>query len=135
LLIQFFFILTYRDVSSEFVGALETGGRRTVVPGATSLPDRQMTLHAYSGRMWIDEMLGDLKKHGFDRLSTAQEERAILCLPDRRSCLTLDVALWYEWFISIGTKVIQNSMRHLINRNERRDLRIFQIGLRYIELR
>jgi len=85
--------------------------------------------------MWIDEVFGDLKKHGFDRLSTAQEERAILRLPDRLSRLTLDIALWHEWFISMGTKVIQNSVRHLINRNEQRDLCIFQIGLRYIERR
>jgi hypothetical protein len=33
---------------------------------ATNLPDRQMTLRCYARRMWIEEMFGDLKKHGFD---------------------------------------------------------------------
>jgi len=96
---------------------------------ATNLPNRQMTLHAYSRRMWIEEMFGDLKKHGFDLEST------MLRHADRLSRLTLAVALLYVWSISIGTKVIQNSMRHLVDRNERRDLCIFQIGLRYIERR
>jgi len=33
---------------------------------ATNIPDRQMTLQSYAHRMWIEEMFGDLKGHGFD---------------------------------------------------------------------
>ena len=51
----------------------------------------------------------------------------------RLSWLTLAVALLYVWFISIGTRTVCSGFRHLIDRNERRDLRIFQIGLRFIE--
>jgi len=94
---------------------------------ATNLPDRQMTLQAYSRRMWIEEMFGDLKKHGFDLEST------MLRHADRLSRLTLAVALLYVWSVSVGTKTIQNSLRHMVDRNERRDLSIFQIGLRFIE--
>jgi len=37
---------------------------------ATNLPDQQMTLSAYKRRMWIEEMFGDLKRHGFDLEAT-----------------------------------------------------------------
>ena len=94
---------------------------------ATNLPDRQMALSAYSRRMWIEEMFGDLKSHGFDL------EHTMLRDTEKLSRLTLAVALLYVWAISIGTKTIKNSKRHLVDRKDRRDLSIFQIGLRYIE--
>jgi hypothetical protein len=94
---------------------------------ATNIPDRQMTLQAYARRMWIEEMFGDLKSHGFDL------ERTMLRHAERLSRLTLAVALLYVWSISIGTKTIQNSQRDQVDRKDRRDLSIFQIGLRFIE--
>ncbi|MFZ2095447.1 MAG: hypothetical protein WAV05_02305, partial [Anaerolineales bacterium] len=94
---------------------------------ATNLPDRQMTLRAYARRMWIEEMCGDMKSHGFDLEST------MLRHTDKLSRLALAVALLYVWSISIGTKTIQNSQREQVDRKDRRDLSIFQIGLRFIE--
>ncbi len=72
-------------------------------------------------------MFGDLKSHGFDL------ERTMLRHPEKLSRLTLAVALLYVWSISIGTKTIQNSHRDHVDRKDRRDLSIFQIGLRFIE--
>jgi hypothetical protein len=94
---------------------------------ATNLPDQKMTLHAYAHRMWIEEMFGDMKRHGFDLEST------MLRHAERLSRLTLAVALLYVWSISIGTKTIRNSQRALVDRRDRRDLSVFQIGLRFIE--
>jgi len=94
---------------------------------ATNLPDRQMTLRAYSRRMWIEEMFGDMKKHGFD-LETTMLQHA-----DRLSRLTLAVALLYVWLVSTGTCTIHDGLRHLVDRKDRRDLSIFQIGLRFID--
>jgi hypothetical protein len=51
----------------------------------------------------------------------------------RLSRLTLAVALPYVWLISISTRTVRSGLRHLIDRKERRDLSIFQIGLRFIE--
>ena len=96
---------------------------------ATNLPDRQMTLSYYARRMWIEEMFGDFKKHGFDLESTML--RHFL----RLSRLTLAVALLYVWLISIGGRTIRDGLRHLVDRTDRRDLSIFQIGLRLIERR
>lgn len=94
---------------------------------ATNLPDRQMALQAYAHRMWIEEMFGDMKSHGFDLEST------MLRQAEKLSRLTLAVALLYVWSISIGTKTIRNSQREQVDRRDRRDLSIFQIGLRFIE--
>jgi len=94
---------------------------------ATNLPDLGMALQYYRRRMWIEEMFGDMKKHGFDL------ERTMLRHFDRLSRLTLAVALLYVWLIACGTRIVRNGMRDLVDRNDRRDLSIFQIGLRFIE--
>ena len=79
--------------------------------------------------MWIEEMFGDFKKHGFDL------ECSMLHHFLRLSRLTLAVALLYLWLISVGGRSIRNGLRHLVDRIDRRDLSIFQIGLRIIERR
>jgi hypothetical protein len=94
---------------------------------ATNLPDLGMALQFYRRRMWVEEMFGDMKKHGFDL------ERTMLRHFDRLSRLTLAVALLYVWLVSIGTRTIRNGLRDLVDRSDRRDLSIFQIGLRFID--
>jgi hypothetical protein len=94
---------------------------------ATNLPDLKMALQFYQRRMWIEEMFGDLKKHGFDL------ENTMLRHFDRLSRLTLAVSLLYVWLISIGTRTIRDGLRVLVDRTDRRDLSIFQIGFRIIE--
>jgi len=94
---------------------------------ATNLPDQQLTLRTYRLRMWIEEMFGDLKGHGFDLESTML--RSFI----RLSRLTLAVALLYDWLIAAGTDTIHGGQRHLVDRKDRRDLCIFQIGLRMME--
>jgi hypothetical protein len=39
----------------------------------------------------------------------------------------------YVWLVSTGSRTIHLGLRHLVDRNDRRDLSIFQIGLRFIE--
>lgn len=94
---------------------------------ATNLPNLQMALRCYKRRMWIEEMFGDLKAHGFDLESTMLQSFI------RLSRLTLAVAVLYLWLVASGAKTIHNGLRHLIDRKDRRDLSIFQIGLRFIE--
>ncbi|RMI12985.1 MAG: hypothetical protein D6681_06225 [Calditrichaeota bacterium] len=74
----------------------------------------------------IEEMFGDFKKHGFDLESTML--RHFL----RLSRLTLAVAYLYVWIVAIGGRIIHRGLRHLVDRKDRRDLSIFQIGFRYI---
>ena len=96
---------------------------------ATNLSDLSSALQYYKRRMWIEEMFADMKKHGFDLEST------MLHTFQRLSRLTLAVAYLYVWLISIGVRTIHAGLRHLIDRKDRRDLSIFQIGLRFIQRR
>jgi len=94
---------------------------------ATNIPDKAIALRFYKRRMWIEEMFGDMKKHGFDL------ECSMLHTFLRLSRLTLAVAILYVWMIATGTRIIHQGQRHLVDRKDRRDLSIFQIGLRFIE--
>ena len=94
---------------------------------ATNIPNKAIALRFYKRRMWIEEMFGDMKKHGFDL------ESSMLHSFLRLSRLTLAVAFLYVWMIAVGTRVIHQGQRHLVDRKDRRDLSIFQIGLRFIE--
>jgi hypothetical protein len=94
---------------------------------ATNLPDATLTLRYYRRRMWIEEMFGDFKKHGFDL------ETTMLRHAPRLSRLTLAIAFLYVWLLSVGSRTIRAGLRHLVDRKDRRDLSLFQIGLRFID--
>lgn len=94
---------------------------------ATNLPDASLTLRYYRRRMWTEEMFADFKNHGFDLEST------MLRNPPRLSRLTLAVAFLYVWLISVGSRTIRAGLRHFVDRKDRRDLSLFQIGLRLID--
>jgi hypothetical protein len=96
---------------------------------ATSLTTKRETLRAYRWRPWIEEMFGDMKKHGFDLESTYL--RHFL----RLSRLTLAVAVLYVWLVTYGVQAIKNGDRHLVDRKDRRDLCVFQIGWRLAKRR
>lgn len=94
---------------------------------ATNLPDAPLTVRYYGRRMWTEEMFGDFKKHGFDLETTMLRHAA------RLSRLTLAVAFLYVWLLSVGSRTIRAGLRHLVDRKDRRDLSIFQIGWRFID--
>lgn len=94
---------------------------------ATNLPDKKSALSYYKRRVWIEEMFGDMKRHGFDLESSML--RSFL----RLSRLTLAVAFLYSWLIATGANTVHKGMRHLVDVKSRRDLSLFQIGMRMIE--
>ena len=96
---------------------------------ATNLHTARLSLQAYRRRMWIEEMFGDMKGHGFDLEAT--HLRHFL----RLSRLTLAVCLLYVWLVAFGSFVIKSGQRHLVDRTDRRDLSIFRIGWDTIERR
>ncbi len=102
-------------------------GEKTPWLLASSLPTLPATLRAYRRRMWIEELFGDLKKHGFDL------EHTHLRHVQRLSRLTLLVALLYLWVIFRGRLALQQGKHTLVDRHDRRDLSLFQIGLRLID--
>jgi hypothetical protein len=106
---------------------------------ATNLPDRRLALQAYGRRMWTEEMFGDLKRHTCTALRWVQcrcgfdLESTMLRHARRLSRLTLAVAMLYLWCMATGTRAIRAGHRHLVDRKDRRDLSLFQIGLRFLE--
>jgi hypothetical protein len=94
---------------------------------ATNLSTPNATLAAYRRRIWIEEMFGDLKAHGFGL------ERTHLRHFMRLSRLTLAAALLYVWLVAFGSHMIKTGFRRLVDRTDRRDLSIFRIGYRMIE--
>lgn len=96
---------------------------------ATNLTSSRLAYRNYRRRMWIEEMFGDFKGHGFDLEATYL--RHFL----RLSRLTLAVALLYVWLSATGSSIIKRGLRSLVDRKDRRDLSIFRIGWSFIKYR
>ena len=96
---------------------------------ATNLPSPQGAIMLYRRRMWLEEMFGDMKGHGFDLEATYL--RHFL----RLSRLTLAVCLLYLWLVATGEHVVAVNQAHEVDRTDRRDLSIFRIGWDFIERR
>jgi hypothetical protein len=79
--------------------------------------------------MWIEEMFGDMKGHGFDlELSRLQSTEAL-------SRLTLAVAVLFVWLVTMGEYVLKNGLNGEVDRISRRDLSIFRLGWDWLERR
>ena len=85
------------------------------------------TIQRYKLRMWIEEMYGDMKGHGFDLEATHLQD------PDRLSRLVLGVCLVYTCLITLGDWVVKNGKRHLVDRKDRRDKSYFRLGWDWLE--
>ena len=96
---------------------------------ATNQLVAQHALRLYRRRMWIEEMYGDMKGHGFD-LEISRLHHA-----DRLSRLSLAVCLLYVWLIAIGEYVLKNHYGDEVDRSERYDLSIFRLGWDFLERR
>lgn len=94
---------------------------------ATNLPSPQASLRAYRRRMWIEQMFGDFKRHGFD-LEASQLHHFL-----RLSRLTLAVCLLYVELVAFGSQIIKAGHRHLVDRADRRDFSLFRIGFNMLE--
>lgn len=81
----------------------------------------------YRRRMWIEEMFGDFKRHGFDLQSS--HLRAF----QRLSRLTLVVCLLYLWVVLLGRRLELNHQLDLVDRHDRHDLSIFRWGWEWVE--
>jgi hypothetical protein len=94
---------------------------------ATNLPTQRDALRVYRKRMWIEEMFGDFKGHGFN-LEDSHLRHFV-----RLSRLTLAVVLLYVWLVAAGSRAIKNGQRSLVDRVDRQDYSIFRIGYNMAE--
>lgn len=96
---------------------------------ATNQLDARSALRLYRRRMWIEEMFGDLKKHGFDLESS--HLRHFL----RLSRLTLAVCLLYLWLVALAEHVLTRGLTAEVDRSDRCDLSLFRLGWDFLERR
>jgi hypothetical protein len=96
---------------------------------ASNLLLPQPILRLYRRRMWLEELFGDMKGHGFDL------EHSRLRHFLRLSRLTLAVCLLYVWLVAMGEHVLSADRRAEVDRSDRRDLSIFRLGWDFIERR
>ncbi|MHC4336160.1 MAG: IS4 family transposase [Planctomycetota bacterium] len=94
---------------------------------ATNLPGPHGALQLYRRRMWIEEMFGDMKGHGFNLEATR------LGTFLRLSRLTLAVCLVYLWLVATGEQVLNKELADEVDRTDRRSLSIFRIGWDFTE--
>lgn len=84
-------------------------------------------IRAYKNRMWMEEMFGDMKGHGFDLESTHLRDK------HRIERLMLGVCIAFVWLITLGSWVVKNGYRHLIDHKSRRDKSYFRLGWDWVE--
>lgn len=94
---------------------------------ATDQEANYQTLRDYTRRMWIEELFGDLQGSGF------QLQQSRLYEPERLSRLLLALCWVYAWLMHLGAWVIKRGFRSLIDRNDRRDRSLFQLGLLWMQ--
>ena len=96
---------------------------------ATNQLSARPAIALYKRRMWIEEMFGDMKGHGFNL------ELSRLRTPERLSRLTLAVCILYVWIVTTGEFVLKHALQSEVDRNDRQDLSIFRLGWDWLERR
>ena len=91
-----------------------------------TITDTRQMLHTYERRMWIEEMFGDMKGHGFDLETTHLRDA------NRISRLVWGVCVAYVWLLSIGSWLVKRGLRHWIDCKSRRDKSYFRLGWDWI---
>jgi hypothetical protein len=93
----------------------------------SDLPANRYRCQQYRKRMHIEESFRDEKSHGF------QWKQSRVRDPEHASRLLLVMALAMAEMIYLGLRLIKTGKRHTLERRYRRNLSVFQLGLRYIQ--
>lgn len=88
---------------------------------------KKRLIRYYRRRMWIEELFGDVKGHGFDLEATHLKNAA------RVNRLILAVFIAFVWLISLGSWVVKRGYRHYVDVKCRRDKSYFRIGVDWVE--
>jgi len=92
----------------------------------TNFTDAQEAIYWYSKRYRIETFFSDQKSRGF------HIHKSHLSDPARLARLLIAACLAYIWIIYLGVTALQTHQADLIDRNDRCDLSLFQMGLRWL---
>lgn len=110
-----------------FVGCYPEEPRPGYVISSTPVPGG--ITRDYRRRMWIEELFADLQGGGF------QLQASRLYHPQRLSRLLVPLCWAYVWLIHVGGWIIKRGLRRLVDRNDRRDRSLVEIGRYWIRRR
>lgn len=91
-----------------------------------SLPTGQLPHLLYEYRFWIETLFAHFKSRGFNL------DKTHLTKPEQIDRMILVLAIATCIALHIGTEIYSKGDQHLIDRSDRRDLSLFQLGLRGI---
>lgn len=92
----------------------------------SNLPVAQQPQVIYERRFWIETLFGNTKSRGFELARTHLTDPAHI---DR---LILAIAIATYITLGLGTQVVLDQQTHWVDRTDRRDLSLFQIGWRWL---
>lgn len=95
------------------------------LPLVSSLPVADSPHLLYEMRYWIETLFGNHKSRGF------QLARTHLTHPQQIDRLILVLAIATYMMLGLGTALVFCEQTHLVDRSERRDLSLFQLGFRF----
>ncbi len=93
----------------------------------TSTANKDAALLIYSWRFWIEPLFADLKGRGFNLAKTHIRD------PQRLSRLLLAASIAFLWSLAVGSYVFHSPKQRLVDRSDRTDRSIFQLGYRYLK--
>lgn len=102
-------------------------GEKTPLYVVTNTDNPNAALLGYSWRFWIEPLFGDFKGRGFRLGHTHVRD------PQRLSRLLLVACLAFGWTLSVGSHVRHTPHQRLVDRPDRDDRSLFQLGYRYLK--
>ena len=93
----------------------------------SNLLDPDEVCYWYHKRFRIETFFSDQKSRGF------QIDKSHLSDPARLARLLIAACLAYYWIVYLGVVALQTGLAKLIDRSDRTDLSLFQLGLRLLQ--
>jgi hypothetical protein len=91
-----------------------------------NVPASQQPHLLYERRFWIETLFGSYKSRGFGLARTHLTD------PEHIDRLVLAIAIATCITLGLGTQLVLDHKTHLVDRSDRRDLSLFQIGWRWL---
>jgi hypothetical protein len=92
----------------------------------SNLPSSAQPHEVYERRFWIETLFGSCKSRGFGLARTH------LTIPEQIDRLILAIAIATYMTLGLATHLVLTKQTHRVDRSDRRDLSLFQLGWRWL---